>query len=206
MQSLRFARAVRRSTSTAPARTLPRAAPGVVGAFAAGAAAATYGLYQIREFARVEARCRRVGPRRVRVGGDGRGRGGARSGRRGAAVGLAADVALAKAIALARRPAFEADVRAAFDATVAEWASGLGDAATAPATWMNDAIQLTTARDADAPPPAAAAATPAEAPEDAPPPEGAPPPPRAGWTSPKFNVPSLKADVPLGSNRRIAAT
>ena len=65
MTSLRFARAVaRRSTSTAtPPRsasstastaTLPRAAPGVVGAFAAGAAAATYGLYQIREFARVE--------------------------------------------------------------------------------------------------------------------------------------------------------
>ena len=99
----------------------------------------------------------------------------------GAAAGLAADVALAKAIALARRPAFEADVRAAFDATVGEWAGGLGDALDGACdVWMNDAIQLTTARDADAPPPAAATATPAEAPEDAPPPEGAPPPLRAG--------------------------
>ena len=99
----------------------------------------------------------------------------------GAAVGLAADVALAKAIALARRPAFEADGRVEGGADVGEWAGGLGDALDGACdVWMNDAIQLTTARDADAPPPAAAAATPAEAPEDAPPPEGAPPPPRAG--------------------------
>ncbi|KAH8083928.1 hypothetical protein JL720_8170 [Aureococcus anophagefferens] len=335
MTSRRFARAAaRRLASSAPARTLPRAAPGVVGAFAAGAAAATYGLYQIREFARARVReavagcggagggvdafadwyyAYRTAFELMRVAGGafaaaavlgepaahrsaeaavGRrvldkyealvlrpertepalraaldaaaarrgstssrpsrahadalplvsaatthvGPGAARAQRAevlvdwsncarrasglersheprdassaallaaagavgakltssavaskasavaAASAGSAAVQAprQARAIALARRPAFEADVRAAFDATVAEWASGLGDAADGACDVDERRHQLTTARDADAPPPAAAAATPAEAPEDAPPPEGAPPPPRAG--------------------------